>query len=283
MDTESPAQRLSRRIGASHDRAVDPPEAEDADQQSDVALARWLPDGPAPRTLGDRVAALRADPGRAGVMALIGVGVMAVLVTVFTVVRSPDHPVSAANLPPVQMVSTASSPPAAPPGPVVVSVVGLVNKPGLVTLEAGGRVADAVELAGGALDGADLVGLNMARRVADGEQIIVGLAAPPGSPSPMGSSVRSAGEPSGPAGSARTAATAPGTAGTDGSSGRGAVNLNTATADELDALPGVGPVTAAAIIAWRDANGPFGSVDQLGEVDGIGPARLDKLRDLVVA
>ena len=60
------------------------------------------------------------------------------------------------------------------------------------------------------------------------------------------------------------------------------MNLNTATAEDLDALPGVGPVTAAAIIAWRDANGPFGSVDQLGEVDGIGPARLDKLRDLVV-
>ncbi|MGN7780932.1 helix-hairpin-helix domain-containing protein [Mycolicibacterium sp. 22603] len=275
MDTESPAQRLSRRIGAGHDRGTDPPEVADADQPTDAALARWLPEGPAPRTFADRVAALRADPGRAGVMALVAVGVMAVLVTVFTVVRSPNHPVSAANLPPVQMVSTASSPPAAPQGPVVVSVVGLVHKPGLVTVEAGGRVADAVELAGGALDGADLVGLNMARRVADGEQIIVGLAAPPGSPSPMGSSVKSAAEPSGQPGPASTAATT-------GSAGS-RVNLNTATAEDLDALPGVGPVTAAAIIAWRDANGPFGSVDQLGEVDGIGPARLDKLRDLVVA
>ena len=279
MDTESPAQRLSRRIGPGLDRGVDGVEAEDADQQSDAALARWLPEGPASRTLADRVAALRADPGRAGVMALVGIGVIAVLVTVFTVVRSPDHPVSAANLPPVQMVSTASSPSPAPPGPVVVSVVGLVNKPGLVTLEAGGRVADAVELAGGVLDGADLVGLNMARRVADGEQIIVGLAAAPGSPSPMGSSVSAAAEPSGGPGRASTAATT----GSGSSGGGGQVNLNTATAEDLDALPGVGPVTAAAIIAWRDANGPFSSVDQLGDVDGIGPARLDKLRDLVVA
>ena len=60
------------------------------------------------------------------------------------------------------------------------------------------------------------------------------------------------------------------------------MNLNTATTDELDTLPGIGPVTAAAIVAWRDAHGPFSGVDQLGEVDGIGPARLDKLRDLVV-
>jgi competence protein ComEA len=59
------------------------------------------------------------------------------------------------------------------------------------------------------------------------------------------------------------------------------VDLNKATAEELDTLPGVGPVTAAAIIAWRDANGRFDNVDQLGDVDGIGPARLDKLRDLV--
>ena len=61
------------------------------------------------------------------------------------------------------------------------------------------------------------------------------------------------------------------------------MNLNTATPEELDALPGVGPVTAAAIIEWRDANGRFTSVEQLGEVDGIGPARLEKLRDLVHA
>ncbi|MGW0160540.1 ComEA family DNA-binding protein [Mycobacterium sp. NPDC003323] len=267
MDTESPAQRLSRRIGREA-----APEPEDGADESDTTLARWLPDTANPRSARDWMATLRADPGRAGVLALLGIGLIAVLVTVFTVVRNPDEPVTAVDLPPVQMVSTAAAPSAeaAPDGPVVVSVVGLVHKPGLVTLTAGDRVADALQKAGGALDGADLVGLNMARRVNDGEQIIVGLAAPPGSPSPMGSSVRSetpSGAPSDAGPSAEPAA---------------AVNLNTATAEELDALPGVGPVTATAIIAWRDANGPFRSVDQLGDVDGIGPARLDKLRALVV-
>lgn len=270
MDTESPAQRLTRRIGTDRNAATD--DSDDPDDESDTALARWLPDADS-RSARDWLGALRADPGRAGVIALLGVGIIAVLVTVFTVMRDAPPPVSSANLPAVQMVSTAAGTPApaeAPDGPVVVSVVGLVNTPGLVTLTAGDRIADALEAAGGAVDGADLVGLNLARRVVDGEQIIVGLAAPAGSPSPMGSSVSSATEPD-------TPAIAP-----DGAVGSGGpVDLNIATPEDLDALPGVGPVTAAAIIAWRDANGKFTSVDQLGEVDGIGPARLDKLRGLV--
>ncbi len=261
MDTESPAQRLTRRIGAAPD--VDPASA--PEEEADTSLSRWLPDHP-PGS-GDWIAALRADPGRAGVIALVTVGVLAVLVTVFTLMRDRTPPVASANLPAVQMVSSASATPSATEGPVVVSVVGLVHKPGLVTLTAGARIADALEAAGGPLDGADLVGLNMARRIADGEQIIVGITGPPGAPSPMGSSVSSntVAAPAQPD-------TAP--AGT-------VVDLNTATAEDLDALPGVGPVTAAAIIAWREANGRFGSVDQLGEVDGIGPARLEKLRNLV--
>jgi competence protein ComEA len=185
--------------------------------------------------------------------------------------------VVSAKLPPVQMVSSASATPGAPSPPAdqpaVVSVVGLVHKPGLVTLQPGARIADALTAAGGALDGADLVGLNMARRVTDGEQIIVGIAPTPGQAAAMGSSTTS--EPSG------TAATAaPATAGKP--SGPAApIDLNTATVEQLDSLPGIGPVTAAAIVAWRDANGRFSSVDQLGDVDGIGPARLEKLRDLV--
>lgn len=273
MDTESPAQRLTRRIGTDRDAVTEAPE-----EESDTVLARWLPDADS-HSARDWLGTLRADPGRAGVIALLGVGIIAVLVTVFTVLRDSPAPVSSANLPAVQMVSGSPSaqagattgPPEPPDGPVVVSVVGLVNAPGLVTLTAGDRIADALEAAGGAVDGADLVGLNLARRVADGEQIIVGLAAPPGSPSPMGSSVNSVAPPAQASPAAPNATTAPGAP----------VNLNTATPEDLDALPGVGPVTAAAIIAWREANGRFTSVDQLSEVDGIGPARLDKLRGLV--
>jgi competence protein ComEA len=269
MRTELPAERLQRRLGA--DRESDT----DADGESDTSLSRWLPETTKSDGAAGWVAAVRADPGRAGVITLAIVGVVAVLVTVFTLVRDKPPPVASAKLPPVEMVSSASPTPgpAPPDGPVVVSVAGLVHKPGLVTLAPGARIADALTAAGGALDGADLIGLNMARRVTDGEQIIVGIVAAPGQPAAMGSSISS--------GAATAAPTeAPSTAGTAPAPG-GLVDLNAATVEELDTLPGIGPVTAAAIIAWRDANGRFTSVDQLGDVDGIGPARLEKLRDLV--
>lgn len=268
MRTELPTERLHRRLGGEVGAESQTDGEED---NSDVALSRWLADTNATAS-GGWLAAARADPGRAGAIALGIVGVVAVLVTVFTLVRDKTPPVSSAKLPPVEMVSTAQPTPStpAPEGPVIVSVVGLVHKPGLVTLSSGARIADAVSAAGGALDGADLIGLNMARRVADGEQIIVGIAAPPGEPTTMGSSVAS--EPTS-AQSPDTPAAADGTSAPDGP-----IDLNSATEEQLDALPGVGPVTAAAIVAWRTANGSFTSVDQLAEVDGIGPARLEKLR-----
>jgi competence protein ComEA len=272
MRTELPAERLHRRLGAERDPDSDITD----DDPSDTSLSRWLPEAKSATGAG-WVAAVRADPGRVGVIALAVVGVIAVLVTVFTVVRGKPPPVMSAKLPPVEMVSSASpTPDAAGPRadePVVVSVVGLVHKPGLVTLTAGARIADALDAAGGALDGADLIGLNMARRVADGEQIIVGIAARSGEPTTMGSSI-------GPGPSTAAPSGAPQPSDGAGPPG-GSVDLNTATVEQLDTLPGIGPVTAAAIVAWRDANGRFTSVDQLGDVDGIGPARLDKLRDLV--
>jgi competence protein ComEA len=182
----------------------------------------------------------------------------------------------------VEKVSTASprssaSPTAEPDHPVVVRVVGLVHTPGLVTLAPGARIADALQAAGGAVNGADTIGLNMARPLGDGEQIVVGLAPAPGQPTALGSSVASGSPPTSKAPPPRPGS-GPGSAKPKAGE---AVNLNTATVQELDALPGVGPVTAAAIVAWRQANGRFTSVDQLADVEGIGPARLEKLRALV--
>lgn len=268
MSTELPAERLRRRLGGDSD--ADATEGEDP---PDTSLSRWLPASP-PGGPSAWVSKIRADPGRAGVLALGLIGAVAVLVTVVTLIGDSPPAVVSAKLPPVEMdSSTAPATGSAPPGaagPVIVSVVGLVHTPGLVTLEPGARIADALTAAGGALDGADVLGLNMARRVADGEQIVVGLGAPPGQPAEMGSSVVSEATPGGASPPAENTSAA-----------TSVIDLNTATAEELDTLPGIGPVTAAAIIAWRDANGPFGSVDQLGDVDGIGPARLDKLRNLV--
>ena len=176
MRTELPAERLQRRLGADGES-----DADASDGEPDTSLSRWLPDSTKSDGTAGWIAAVRADPGRAGVIALAVVGVVAVLVTVFTLVRDRPPPVASAKLPPVEMVSSGSpTPEPAPPnadGPVVVSVVGLVHKPGLVTLAPGARIADALTAAGGALDGADLIGLNMARRVTDGEQIIVGIVA----------------------------------------------------------------------------------------------------------
>ncbi len=143
---------------------------------------------------------------------------------------------------------------------VTVDVTGRVRRPGIVVLDPGARVVDALEAAGGARPGVDLAGLNLARVLVDGEQIVVGEpsgsqpgAAPGGVPPPAGGS---SGAPSSPA---------------------ALVNLNLATAAELETLPDVGPVTAAAIIAWRDEHGGFTSVDQLLDVDGIGEATLATL------
>ncbi|MEG3616660.1 helix-hairpin-helix domain-containing protein [Isoptericola haloaureus] len=141
---------------------------------------------------------------------------------------------------------------------VVVHVIGQVADPGLVTVPTGARVADAVEAAGGATGTADLTALNLARSVVDGEQVHV--------PAP-GEEPRVAAPLAGTAAGADAAAPVP---------------LNAADATALTALPGVGPVLADRIVAWRDEHGPFTRFDELAEVSGIGPVLLEELRDLVV-
>lgn len=291
MAPELPGERLQRRLGLLDESHCSTSESLDDDETDpNSLLPRWLPDG-APDA--GWIAKVRADPGRAGAIGLALIAVVALLVAASTMFGGQPAPVRSAKLPPVETVPTArtDAPTAASSSDakdaVVVSVIGLVHKPGLATLPPGSRIADALSAAGGAIDGADTLGLNLARPLVDGEQIVVGLA-PPSGPPLLGSSVGtgspaprpappSAAVSAPPAGSPRPQRSE---AGSPSGSGQ-PVNLNTATAEQLDRLPGVGPVTAAAIVAFREAHGKFASVDQLGDVDGIGPARLDKLRALV--
>jgi competence protein ComEA len=145
---------------------------------------------------------------------------------------------------------------AAPAPRLVVHVVGAVRRPGLYRLPQGSRIADAVARAGGPGPRADLELVNLAAKLADGLQVVVPRRAPP---------------------SAGGAAPADGAA----AAAAGPVHLNTATLEQLDALPGVGPVTAQKILDYRQKHGAFSSVNDLDAIPGIGPARLEQLRDLV--
>lgn len=209
------------------------------------------------------------DPGRRGVRALAAVAAVVVLVAAVWAWRArpsaePVQPVAASAEAPVS-AATETVPgvpaPAGSPGQVVVALAGKVRRPGLVRLPAGARVADAIEAAGGALPGVDVALLNPARKVTDGELILVGVTAPPGQAAPGPAAGGGA-----PGGSAAPA---------------GPVNLNTATLAQLDALPGVGPVLAQRILDHRDRNGGFRSVSDLRQVDGIGDARYEQLKELV--
>lgn len=167
-----------------------------------------------------------------------------------------------------------SSAPGAAPTELVVAVVGLVRAPGLHRLRPGARVADALTAARGALGGADTASLNLAQPLRDGDQVVVGVVDPKAGVT-LRSSVRS-----GSAVAAVPSGTPGGAASGTGTAAAGAVNINTANATELDRLPGVGAATAAAIIAYRDKNGPFRTVDDLGKVSGIGDAKLAKIKPM---
>jgi competence protein ComEA len=146
---------------------------------------------------------------------------------------------------------------AAPPARLVVHVVGAVRRPGLYRLDHGSRIADAVRRAGGATRRADLSLVNLAAQVSDGTQVVV----------PARVTV-AAGQAEGGGGEATTPAAGP-------------VHLNTATIEQLDALPGIGPVTAQKILDYREQHGAFSSIEDLDAIPGIGPARLEQLREQV--
>jgi competence protein ComEA len=152
---------------------------------------------------------------------------------------------------------------------VVVHVVGAVRRPGLLRLREGARVADALARAGGAKRSADLAAVNLAAPLVDGVQIFV-----PSRSSSAGGARASPGS-----GASADSGSASGSGGFAGSGRK--VSLATATAEELDELPGVGPVTAQQILDYRSEHGPFTSVEDLDAVPGIGPARIEQLRDLV--
>jgi competence protein ComEA len=181
---------------------------------------------------------------------VLAVGVLALLVLVVAG-KMLLRPAPPAVPPPVRVA--ASSPRSASSARLFVNVVGAVRRPGLYRLRGGSRVADAVTRAGGPTPKAQIELVNLAARIADGEQIVVprrGLA---------GSSAAASG----------------------GAMAAGPVHLNSATLEQLDALPGVGPVTAQKILDYRQQHGAFGSVDELDAIAGIGPARLEQLRGLV--
>ena len=237
----------------------------------------------------------RVDPGRRGMIVLLLVAALAAVATAFGVWRDrpeprpvetsavaalavssePAVPESSAPGPSGGAVSgdgeagaadqSGSEPPAGgSPGEIVVSVTGLVGQPGVVTLNSGSRVADAIAAAGGATADADLTGMNLAARLADGDSVVVGAA-------PAAGDVAS-GVSGGVAGSVTAADSAP---------AGGPIDLNSADEAALDTLPGVGPVMAQNILAWRETNGRFTSIEQLQEISGIGPSRYAQISPLV--
>ncbi len=259
----------------SDDAAPDPDDADDD-----------APDAAVPRSA--RLAALlpaavhsRFEVSRRGAIGVVVLALAAACIAAVLAWRSRPAPITAD--PPAIGVSTssastpgaASMPPATGPPPtpsrplptsITVAVVGQVHRPGIVALASGARVADALRAAGGTKPGARLGLLNLAQPLADGDEVVVDV---PGSgsqvvgPVPVGGS--GAGPPDVPGASTPAAP----------------VNLNTATAEQLDALPGVGPVTAQKILDFRTTNGPFTSVDQLREISGIGDAKFAAMSKLV--
>lgn len=225
------------------------------------------PDSTGSEGLADRTLIGRFDPGLPGARALAVAGLLAALVAggfLWTSRPAPHEAPGPAASPAVSsgppvVPAPQGSPGAATAGPaatVVVHVAGKVRRPGIVTLPAGARVSEAIKAAGGLRPGAGTGSLNLARRLVDGEQIPVGV----------------------PAAAAPAAGRSPAA---DGGSPGAPLDLNTATAEQFQQLPGVGPVLAERIVAYRTQHGGFRGVDQLREVTGIGERRFAELKDHV--
>lgn len=195
----------------------------------------------------ESVAALLAsgayDPSRRGAFALVIVGVVAALLAGFLLLR--DRPAEV----PLAVPAVAGQLESATGAQIVVDVAGKVRSPGLKHLPAGARVDDALRAAGGVLPGVSTTSLNLARKLMDGEQVIVGL------------------ESGGPGGA--------------GAKAGGLLDLNLATVQDFDELPGIGPVLAERIVSWRTEHGRFASIDQLREVSGIGEAKYQSMKSKV--
>jgi competence protein ComEA len=182
---------------------------------------------------------------------LAAAGLLAVVVLVVALRHAGHAPAPALRVAPIRAAAAPARVPAA--AALVVDVEGAVRSPGLVRLPARSRVSDAIARAGGLTAKADRAGVNLAAPVSDGQQVLV-----PG------------------AGGAGAAA-----AGGGGAAAGGPVSLSSATAEQLDSLPGIGPVTAQKIVDYRTKHGAFHSVDELDAIPGIGPARISELQGLV--
>jgi competence protein ComEA len=291
MSTINAITRLPRFARPTFDRVQRGAEGRDIGGRLAALLARLgtLDRLPEPTSLDGSAspsASLRGDrrynPGRGGAIALALVALISVLgAGTWVAVSQPRRiPVASAQTPAPSATSSLGpggslrSPMAgSSAGPtvtvVVVDVVGLVRRPGVYRLPSGSRVDDAVRAAGGARAGVDLTGLNLARKLSDGEQVAVGVTG-------AGRPDAGSGSASGGSGDASTSGLGSGVG-----TSAGVLDLNAATLSQLDGLPGVGKVLAQRILDWRTAHGRFDAVDQLRSVTGIGDAKFADLKPLV--